>query len=62
MSHDSTIPSPLGPVDTVPSQLGPAQGMPRQPRRARSGRWTTTLLLAFVAALAIYGLMNAIFG
>lgn len=38
MNNDSTIPSPLGPVDTMPSQLGAAEGLARRRPPARSGR------------------------
>lgn len=33
MNNDSTLPSPLGPVDTMPSQLGPAEESPRRLRK-----------------------------
>jgi len=47
---DTTIPSPLGPVDTMPSQLGPAELQPRQRRTAQSGKLSRYVWLCSLVA------------
>lgn len=49
MNNDTTIPSPLGPVDTMPSQLGPAESPPRRRPPVQSGSLSRYVLLGSLA-------------
>ena len=52
MNNDSTIPSPLGPVDTMPSQLGPAEDLPRRRPQQQPGTLSRYVWLGAVVAAA----------
>ena len=49
-NNDSTLPSPLGPVDTMPSQLGSAEAVPRQRHAAKSGGMSRYVWLGALVA------------
>lgn len=52
INNDTTIPSPLGPVDTMPSQLGPAEDLPRRRPQQQQGTLSWYVWLGALVAAA----------